>query len=97
VLSGVPTAVGPSTFTVGASNGVAPDAVTTAVTITVAAAVVPDPDPTTSPTPDAEDGDVLASTGLNGVPALLTLSGTLVVAGFIALTVLAIRRRRALS
>jgi len=97
VLSGVPTAVGPSTFTIAASNGVAPDAVTTAVTITVAAAVVPDPDPTTSPTPDAEDGDVLASTGLNGLPALLTLSGTLVVAGFIALSVLAIRRRRALS
>jgi peptidoglycan/xylan/chitin deacetylase (PgdA/CDA1 family) len=38
VLSGTPTAAGPSTFTVGASNGVAPNATGPSTTITIAAA-----------------------------------------------------------
>ena len=43
VLSGTPTAAGPATFTVTATNGVSPDAVTASITITV------NPD-TTAPT-----------------------------------------------
>ena len=38
VLSGTPTAAGPATFTVAATNGVSPDAVTPSITITVSQA-----------------------------------------------------------
>ena len=40
VLSGTPTAAGPATFTIAATNGVSPDAVTPSITITVSQAQV---------------------------------------------------------
>jgi hypothetical protein len=42
VLSGTPTAAGPATFTVAATNGVSPDTVTSSITITVGQAQSPD-------------------------------------------------------
>ena len=42
VLSGTPTAAGPATFTIAATNGVSPDAVTPSITITVSPAQAPD-------------------------------------------------------
>jgi hypothetical protein len=42
VLSGTPTTAGPATFTVTATNGVSPDAVTPSITITVNPAQAPD-------------------------------------------------------
>ena len=83
VLSGIPTTVSSSTFTVTATNGVAPVASTTPVTITVSPVVVPAPDRLpapiiTSPTPDQTiTGSVTYSgTGTPGAYiALVTYEG----------------------
>ncbi|MEO9014951.1 MAG: leucine-rich repeat domain-containing protein [Terrimesophilobacter sp.] len=92
VLSGTPTATGPNTFTVAASNAVAPDAITNALTITVAPAPAA---PTLTPAAvGAVGGGLLAFTGVTLVPVLATLGGALVAAGLIALQITTKRKHR---
>lgn len=95
VLSGIPTRVGTFTFTVTASNGLDPVAVSEPITITVAAAaVIPIPSPTptsTVPVVPAATPTTLAATGADATAPLL---GALLILG--AGAVLLFTRRSAL-
>lgn len=93
VLSGTPTEVGPRTFTVVASNGVGQNATMSATITVAAAAAVPAP----TVTPVAVDKGALASTGMNGLSAMMALGGALLAAGLLALSATTIRKRRVQS
>ncbi|WP_344367505.1 putative Ig domain-containing protein, partial [Arthrobacter humicola] len=80
VLSGTPTAAGPATFTVTATNGVSPDAVTPSITITAstaqAAPVFTASTPPTTATVGAAYSYTFAASG-NPAPTFRVSSGAL--------------------